>query len=320
MTSANFPLMMLINDTDCGICGMMGPPPDSILYIPPPPIPLFLQYGSEIVGEGIQPSRLNKSLCRHRCDWKVDGVQYVEMPQQGTLFDDTWLLILVMSCLCIIVISVLLATLLLRCKFRSSQKGGAISLPATTISQPKNNRIQSEAVLYPCTADSLQDSRIMWATLTPRGTTRHYLEDHTYETIGNNVMTPKRTYPAPGPIENIYIEPPIVSQIPTTPKDDIAFDNTGFIDYEEPLSMQAEYFQLNDVLEPIDSDIYGLHRETTFRPHVSSPTRIEHPNLPPLNLYPHNTRSIRKVSGMQQISVDPMLGSSHSTTTYTPNI
>lgn len=82
-----------------------------------------------------------------------------------------------------------------------------MTLPAATISQPKNNRIQSEAVLYPCTADSLQDSRIMWATLTPRGTTRHYLEDHTYETVGsNNVMTPKRTYPAPsGPIENVIL-------------------------------------------------------------------------------------------------------------------
>jgi len=37
------------------------------------------------------------------------------------------------------------------------------------------------------------------------------------------------------------------------PKDDKAFDNTAFVDYEEPLSIKTEYYQLNDVLEPSES-------------------------------------------------------------------
>lgn len=37
------------------------------------------------------------------------------------------------------------------------------------------------------------------------------------------------------------------------PKDDKAFDNTAFVDYEEPLSIKTEYYQLNDVLEPNES-------------------------------------------------------------------
>lgn len=37
------------------------------------------------------------------------------------------------------------------------------------------------------------------------------------------------------------------------PKDDKAFDNTAFVDYEEPLSVKTEYYQLNDVLEPNES-------------------------------------------------------------------
>lgn len=49
----------------------------------------------------------------------------------------------------------------------------------------KCGRIENETILYPCAAETLQDGRVMWATLTPRGTTRHYLEDHTYETINN---------------------------------------------------------------------------------------------------------------------------------------
>lgn len=69
-----------------------------------------------------------------------------------------------------------------------------------------------EAVLYP------GDSRVLWATLTPRGTTRTVAAAHL-----------------------------------TT------FDNTGFTD--------------------------------EYRPRVSSPTRIEHPNLPPLNLH----RTIRRI-------------------------
>lgn len=68
-------------------------------------------------------------------------------------------------------------------------------MPSTASSiQAKNGRIQNEAVLYPCTAESLQDSRVMWATLTPRGTMRHYLEDHTYETI-NTEQLHKHTCP-----------------------------------------------------------------------------------------------------------------------------
>ena len=69
-----------------------------------------------------------------------------------------------------------------------------ISGPSSTSGmQTKAGRLQNEAVLYPCATEALQDSRVMWATLTPRGTTRHYLEEHTYETIGNAPFH-KRTY------------------------------------------------------------------------------------------------------------------------------
>lgn len=69
----------------------------------------------------------------------------------------------------------------------SGGKTGVSSIPvATSTVQAKIGRIPNEAVLYPCTTDTLQDSRVMWATLTPRGTTRHYLEDHHYETINNS--------------------------------------------------------------------------------------------------------------------------------------
>lgn len=56
----------------------------------------------------------------------------------------------------------------------------------------------------------------------------------------------------------------------------------------------------------------------TLRPRVSSPTRIEHPNLPPLNLHP-NKRASRKGSGPQHTS-DTLLRSSITSSTYIPTI
>lgn len=38
---------------------------------------------------------------------------------------------------------------------------------------------------------------------------------------------------------------------PSTPnlKTDKAFDNTAFVDYEEPLSLESEYYQVEDNLD-----------------------------------------------------------------------
>ncbi|KAL0121249.1 hypothetical protein PUN28_008728 [Cardiocondyla obscurior] len=311
-----------IMNSTCAYC-TLEPPPD-ILHIPPPPFPAILQQGSDFYPSSDIlpfPPHLNDSPCKHFCDRRSEGVQYIEMPQQGTVFDDTWLLILISSCVGVILISVALATLLLKCKFNRNGKGGVISMPNTASGmQTKNGRLQNEAVLYPCATDTMQDSRVMWATLTPRGTTRHYLEEHTYETIGGGQF-PKRSCTTT-PTEHVklktYADPPAISPtLQNRPKDDKAFDNTAFVDYEEPLSIKTEYYQLNDVLEPNESGILTIQRGT-FRPRVSSPTRIEHPNLPPLNLHPHK-RASRKGSGTQHTS-DTLLRSSITSSTYIPTI
>ena len=57
----------------------------------------------------------------------------------------------------------------------------------------------------------------------------------------------------------------------------------------------------------------------TLRPRVSSPTRIEHPNLPPLNLQPHKYGTHRKNSGNQHVS-DTLLRNGLTTSTYIPTI
>lgn len=59
-----------------------------------------------------------------------------------------------------------------------------------------------------------------------------------------------------------YADPPAITPVQNRPKDDKAFDNTAFVDYEEPLSIKTEYYQLNDVLEPSESGkVYKLRRK-----------------------------------------------------------
>ncbi|KZC11869.1 hypothetical protein WN55_03901, partial [Dufourea novaeangliae] len=321
-------LDLIMNNSGCAFC-TLEPPPD-ILHIPPPPFPAILQQSSDFYPRTDLLTflpHLNDSPCKHFCDRRYEGVQYIEMPQQGTIFDDTWLLVLISSCVGVIFIGVMLAILLLKCKFNRSGKNGAMSMPnASSGAQTKNGRIQNEAVLYPCTTDAMQDSRVMWATLTPRGTTRHYLEEHTYETIDSGQFHKRACSTTPTEhvklkallIFQTYADPPVTTPIQNRPKDDKAFDNTAFVDYEEPLSIKTDYYQLNDILEPNDC-ILTIQQRGTLRPHVSSPTRIEHPNLPPLNLHPHK-RSFRKGSTTLQASDTLLRRSSITSTTYIPTI
>lgn len=121
----------------------LGPPPDTILHLPPPPFPNFLPYKTEPYSKVELLSfipHLNNSPCKHLCDWKSEGVQYIEMPQQGTTtnnnkikpflyffhfiifhflgngFEDTWLLVLISFCVGVVCIGIILATLFMKCK------------------------------------------------------------------------------------------------------------------------------------------------------------------------------------------------------------
>lgn len=87
---------MIVNDSaECSLC-TMGPPPDMILRLPPPPIPTFLVHSSDYYpGVGASDGlpffeHFNNSPCKHSCEWRAEGVQYVEMPQQGALYIYTY--------------------------------------------------------------------------------------------------------------------------------------------------------------------------------------------------------------------------------------
>lgn len=152
---------------------------------------------------------------------------------------------------------------------------------------------------------NLNDNRMIWAALTPRGT-QHFVrakhqnelidysenEDH-YETIDNihDITTPIIHYTHG--LNNVL------------DKDISSYEDSGFVDgeYEDPMPLMTYQNSLHTThydqcLDNTDMRCANINLvKTNFpisRPTVSSPTRIEHPNLPPLNLYPLKGNTLNK--------------------------
>lgn len=184
----------------------------------------------------------------------------------------------------------------------------------------------SEAVLYHGSA-AVPDNRMVWAALTPRGT-QHFVsenyprdlvdfvesDDH-YETIESvQSALPPHTQPHAQYQQNQHQYHPHTYHHSYEPyckglrarPGEASFDNSGFVDYdyEEPAPLIESYrlaelegagFVGNTDMRCASLGLGSLRRGVplgvALRPRVSQPTRIEHPNLPPLNLYPHSTLS-----------------------------
>lgn len=197
--------------------------------------------------------------------------------------DDTWLFILISSCAGVIVLGTLLAMLLMKCKksyayYQDSSavmKHPPIPPAAGDVVGPKGAPIHGTMLYHPFVPSAHYqsalgaDNRMLWATLTPHGTTQHFIsenfvlphDDH-YEVIDYNKAIQKKN------LKN-------------------SFENSGFVDfdYEDPTPLMDSYNTSDD----IDSG-YQEPQNLSFtdgslaRTYVSTPTRIENPNLAPLNM------------------------------------
>ncbi|CAH2047585.1 unnamed protein product, partial [Iphiclides podalirius] len=232
----------------CGSeCLSLGPPPDSIARMPPPPLPAFLSNVANLT----PPCKAAK--CPPQQSNEVNalfpGVEYHELPRHEPAgYDDTWFLVVITCCIAVLCIAALLTLFLLKCREgRGGCKGGAGKA--------------GPHALY----GAALDSRVLWAALTPRGT-RHFVaeaypdepDDHHYECV-----------------EPLYKAPEGLAR--------------GCADYEEPSLIESyaeDYFR-------------GAETLRRGRPLVSSPTRIERPNLPPLNLQP---RTLRRPAHSRRVS------------------
>ncbi|XP_055713487.1 uncharacterized protein LOC129807910 [Phlebotomus papatasi] len=282
-----------------GDCYDLGPPPDMILSMPPPPLPSFLLPRSAIVsltGNDSQPC-----FAAFMCDpspgpREHSGIEFIELSHKNMGVEDTWLFVLISSCVGVLLLGAILAMILMKCResynysYHDTTKPPmpVIGEPHLTPAKPHGSYLTG-TMFYPSpnASHTLQqqlahDNRVLWAALTPHGT-RHfvtdpYQEDH-YEVVDYSVGKP---------------DPPAHHTINRTPVKS-SFDNSGFVDYdyEDPTPLIESY---HNNLDEIDMDsgyqepqeVVGTLSRGSPRPHVSSPTRIEHPNIAPLNLYPHH--------------------------------
>lgn len=204
-----------------------------------------------------------------------------------------------------------------------NNKQGPLAADLAGTLQSKSRPIVPTSTLY-STGPTPPDNRALWAALTPRGT-QHFIadiypqdcvsselyhEDNHYETV--EAMNYKsgfhEKFPYPMPI----------TQYEKNLNDKASFDNTAFVDYdyEDPAPL-IESYQMDDMetcyqepdvnaycINQIPHDLaLGTMKRGNSRPLVSSPTRIENPNLPPLNLYPHRGGgTLRKPTHSRRVS------------------
>lgn len=222
--------------------------------MPPPPAPSFLQHRLRDNATAL-PCGGGAQLCASG-EWEPPRGDYVELSRQdvGTA-DDTWPLVLVAASVGVLVLGALLALFLLRCREQHGAKehqqhqqhrAGGKAAAAAVTTAPPS--IQSN--------EPSGDSRaVCWAALTPRGGTQHFVslddeENHHYETVD-------------GPWYRA---------------------SSGNYEYEEPVLLTSPSPVPAWLQQQQDMRCISTLRRP--RPRVSPPTRIEHPNLPPLNLNP----------------------------------
>ncbi|XP_076054116.1 uncharacterized protein LOC143032841 [Oratosquilla oratoria] len=173
---------------DCDSLYELGPPPDMILNIPPPPIPPFMEeFVARLAAEGIDihagsESTEEEPKC-NLCQWaKGNGVGYVELPQKGPLIDDTWFLVIISSCVAATLLGIILAIAFL--KYREGKLK-----PLSDLALAKKEKAlgleRCETVLYPAPGLSLPSQhdptrsgpRALWAGIKPIEE-NHYTVDH----------------------------------------------------------------------------------------------------------------------------------------------
>lgn len=97
-----------------------GPPPNSILSMPPPPLPGFLLARSAIValsGNDSQPC-FTVYVCEPTIGTREQsGIEFVEFSRNGPIgLEQTWIFVLISSCIGVLLFGVLLALILMKCR------------------------------------------------------------------------------------------------------------------------------------------------------------------------------------------------------------
>ncbi|KAL1491768.1 hypothetical protein ABEB36_012317 [Hypothenemus hampei] len=304
-----------------GDCMEMSPPPDGILFMPPPPAPLFIfpdlesRINSTVNCLVTQSCEAAQGLLNSKGINYKDRIEYVEMPRKEpeakwnvSGIGDTWLLVLIGSSIGVLILGALLAMFLLKCREmnlfgngdhctlgRSVKTMEATHRECNTLSNGSSKLIHPMNTSFYTPTPNMPDNRTVWAAITPRGT-EHFISETNYSSGFRNIVN----YEVP---EDHY---ETIDNLP--PHNRHGGSHVAYYgyhkeyDYEDPTPL-IESYQMDDIEYIGDhqyqiignSDMrcsslgyvqppYARHVQPLKKPRVSSPTRIEHPNLPPLNM------------------------------------
>ncbi|XP_066253874.1 uncharacterized protein [Euwallacea similis] len=323
-------------------CFDMVPPPDSILFMPPPPAPIFMfpnleNHNSTNCFETPSCDAATYFL-NHKGTYKnLNRIEYIEMPSKEAEakwnvsgIGDTWLLILVGSSIGVLLLGALLAMFLLKCRemhlFTSpdhcSSLHGQDLRALKHLDQSNCNTLANgnSKLIHPINSSfysptpNLHDNRMVWAAITPRGT-EHFIsenysrnlmcyepsEDH-YESI-DNLPTQQHCNENNGHVAYYGYHKTYDYEDPTPLIDSYQMDNIEYVG-----DHQYQIIGNNDMrCSTLAYAQHPLAREMSLRkPRVSSPTRIEHPNLPPLNMMPQRSaNNTLKKNTLNYRTMDP---------------
>lgn len=98
-------------------CYEVGPPPDSILSMPPPPLPSFLVPRTAIVA--LAQNDTQPCFAAFMCESspgprEQSGIEFIELPGSG--INDVWLFLLIATLVGVAVIVTVLSFMMIKCR------------------------------------------------------------------------------------------------------------------------------------------------------------------------------------------------------------
>lgn len=101
----------------CVQCVDIGPPPDSILSMPPPPLPAFLVPRTAIAA--LTQNDSQPCYAAYMCESAIrvreqSGIEFIELPGQN--FNDAWLFVVIASLVAIILLITVLTFMVMKCR------------------------------------------------------------------------------------------------------------------------------------------------------------------------------------------------------------
>ncbi|EDW29926.1 GL15895 [Drosophila persimilis] len=299
-----------------GSCDQLaGPPPDFILSMPPPPLPSFLISKPTTIETLMPPSNESQPcfaafMCggqggqgQHN-DSNGNALMELVRSSDTRSLENVWFF--VSSCVGIFVLGCFLAIIVIRCRetFLSYHDANIKQTAINALGEAtKSNAFSSGGILYPCaTANSrdllqsqlVNDSRLLWATLTPHGT-RHFIIENSqdgghYESVDYRGKAHSQVFRGYAKHSQSFVK---------------SFDNNGFVDYdyEDPTPLMDSYHDDMDSGYQEPHEVTGsLNQSSPMHGHATA-------NDTPTNV---NTLSISRKTTLSRRISD---ASSHNGTT-----